>query len=319
MTDQSSSLPTLYDNRTFFGFPTFEDYSPKVPKAAIFGLPSSLGTPNSGSENGPYFIRRLSKQYNSRFEGKGKIIDLRNPGTHFDGFVDAGDLHPKESDLDHYCGMVEDLVAQLPGETIPIAIGGDHALSYPLVKTIHQRTQGIDMVVIFDHHLDVQCWGEEVDGLFHTTVASQISQVLGPGKVIHIGVDPIQEVEKGWEEQLFPILKEIGHQFPLFSNAISDLEVLREAIGEGKRLYISFDLDVLQASEMKSTGYPSWVGMTFQKLLEIFDAIAENNTIVGCDIVEFAASREDLNKTVIADAGRASALLTHVLGTISRQ
>lgn len=316
---QSSTLPTLYDNRTFFGFPTFEAYSPKVPKAAIFGLPSSLGTPNSGSENGPYFIRRLSKQYNSRFEGKGKIIDLRHSRTNFEGFVDAGDLHPAESDLDHYCGMVENLVAQFPVETIPIAIGGDHALSYPLVKTIHQRTSGIDMVVIFDHHLDVQCWGDEVDGLFHTTVASQISHELGPGKVVHIGVDPIQEVEDGWEEKLFPALKEIGHQFPLFSNSIQSLETLLAVIGEGKRLYISFDLDVLQASEMQSTGYPSWLGMSYQEVLKIFDAIAENNTIVGCDIVEFAASREDLNKTVIADAGRAAALLTHVLGTISRQ
>ena len=53
-------------------------------------------------------------------------------------------------------------------------------------------------------------------------------------------------------------------------------------------VYITFDVDVLDPSEMPSTGTPEPTGMQSGQVLKLIKAVAEKKKIIGMDIVELA-------------------------------
>lgn len=307
-------MPLRYDQSTFFGLPEHRNVREMNIRGVLFGIASSLGTPNSGAENGPFFVRRVSKCYKSRFASEADVVDLRDRSSMLSGYVDGGDIFP-DNDLPDLLSEVEQFVSELGA--VPIAVGGDHSITFPIVRALHRKPGGVTKVVVFDHHLDVQCWGNGLDELYHTNVVSHLAYELGPNSVVHIGVNPFQGTEALRRHSLLDDLEDMGIQIPLFScDKFSEDEILR-AVGHGESVYVSVDVDVLQASEMTSTGYPSWVGLSFAELVRIFEIISRHNTIVGCDIVEFAAERSARDHQTLADAGRIGALAMHVLSALA--
>jgi arginase family enzyme len=300
-------MPETGEEPTFFGVP---GHVTADARAVLFGVPAAFGTPNSGAENGPFFIRRLSKYYKSRFGGEADLLDLRARGPVLEGAVDGGDIGHAGSPAELH-SRIGAFVAGLPEQSVPIAVGGDHSITAPLVAAVHGR-RPIARAVFLDHHLDVQCWGEELDPLYHTNVASHVAGMLGPGRVTHIGVEPFQGAEVGRGGALRSRLDELGRQLPLHGPDGFGAAAVAEAVGTGQEVYLSVDLDVLAAHEMSATGYPSWDGLRFTELVGVIETIARHNTITGCDIVEFAAARDARDPSTLADAGRAAKLLMHL-------
>jgi agmatinase len=56
----------------------------------------------------------------------------------------------------------------------------------------------------------------------------------------------------------------------------------------GKPVYLSFDVDGLDASLMPATGTPEPGGLFFDEACELVRAVAETANVVGADVVELA-------------------------------
>ena len=56
----------------------------------------------------------------------------------------------------------------------------------------------------------------------------------------------------------------------------------------GKPIYVSFDIDALDAAEMAATGTPTPGGLSYWQALAVLKRAAEAGTIVGADLVELA-------------------------------
>lgn len=315
----------MHFNGSFCGLPTTSvDNLPPETISAVIGVASSSGTPHDGAQNGPYFVRSLSKSLTWSAKSP-SIVGIRDGRRLGDRVVDLGDVPDPGSDLDAVLSKVRELVAALPAGVAPAVIGGDHTISLPVVEALRSQRREPFCVLQFDHHLDLQIWGETHpaqairEPIFNTNVMSHIADVLGPGQLFQIGVAPFATVETSSIRALGTYLRSVGQQVDLMAPELDDARVLGALVGENRDIYISVDLDVLCDHDMSSTGYPSAMGLSARELMRLIDAVARRNRIIGFDVVEFSAPRSARDPKTLSDAGRALDIFVHLLSRVNAQ
>ncbi|GAA2740234.1 MULTISPECIES: arginase family protein [Kitasatospora] len=293
--------------------------------AAVLGAGHSLGTPNPGAENGPYFLRALSRAHTWSAR-RPSVLDLRDgAGPALAGAVDLGDLVLGDGSLEEALDAIERTVGALPDSVVPAVIGGDHTVTLPVVGALAARRERPFSVVQFDHHLDLQIWdgapGDPAaarERIFHTNVMSHVADRIGAGRLVQVGVAPYATVEEAAADAAPGWFRSIGRQLSVLSPELDDPDAFREAVGSGD-VYITVDIDVLDRSVMASTGYPAEIGLGVRELLRLIDVVLSQGRLVGFDVAEFAADAEARDARTLADAGRASLVFLHLLSWACRQ
>ena len=259
--------------------------------------------------------------------GDPQVFDLRTGGRPLEQVVDLGDLDGAHTTMDAAQQELIDVVRGLPDGVVPAVLGGDHTVTAAVIDGLFEADPTRSLVVVqFDHHLDLQIWdgapGEAApvrEALFNTNVMSHVSDRIGSGRLVQVGVSPYATVEASCSDAFVTYLSAIGTQIPVLSEAISDPLVLVSAVGASGDVYVTVDLDVLEVSAMSSTAYPSECGLRMVELLTMIDTVLAKNRLVGFDVVEFSAERSARDKTTIADAGRAVMIVLHLLGWVQSQ
>ena len=163
-----------------------------------------------------------------------------------------------------------------------LSLGGDHSITYPLVKAHREHFPDL-AVVHFDAHTDL--W-PNYQGMTssHATpmyrLASSGIQIFSTG--LRVVTPEDFERAKTLPVQLLPMydLRRKG-MIPQFERALERLP---------DRVYLSLDCDALDPSEMPSVGTPMPGGFRFDELLELLEILFDRKTVVGCDLVEFSPS-----------------------------
>ena len=165
----------------------------------------------------------------------------------------------------------EDILAH---DKIPFMVGGEHLVTLGAVRAVSKKYPDLH-IIHFDAHTDLRTdyLGEE---LSHATVLRRIWDLVGDEKIFQYGI-------RSGEKYEFDFAKEhtILHKF--------NLETLADGIKQlqGKPVYFTLDLDVLDPSIFPGTGTPEAGGVTFSELLRAVLSLKGLN-IVGCDVVELS-------------------------------
>jgi len=165
----------------------------------------------------------------------------------------------------------EDILAH---DKIPFMVGGEHLVTLGAVRAVSKKYPDLH-IIHFDAHTDLRTdyLGEE---LSHATVLRRIWDLVGDGRIFQYGI-------RSGEKYEFDFAKEhtILHKF--------NLETLADGIKQlqGKPVYFTLDLDVLDPSIFPGTGTPEAGGVTFSELLRAVLSLKGLN-IVGCDVVELS-------------------------------
>lgn len=187
---------------------------------------------------------------------------------------------------------------------VPLTLGGDHFVSYPVLKALAQR-HGPLSLVHFDAHSDT--WGEEQQRLDHGTMFYHaVKQGL---------VDDRRSVQIGLRTT---------NDAPLDFNILDARRVQRdgpEAIAAevrrivgGHKVYLTFDIDCLDPSCAPGTGTPVCGGLTTFQALEIVRGLV-GIQLVGMDVVEVAPAYDVGEITALAGATLAAEMLClHAVG-----
>ncbi|WP_347877664.1 arginase family protein [Paenarthrobacter sp. MSM-2-10-13] len=284
---------------------------------AVLGVASSAGSPHDGAENGPAFLRAASRRYTWGYPD-GCLMNAETRRTDF-AAVDLGDIVPVGSSAQEVAEEIGSVVADLDSLSVPCVIGGDHSITAGVIDGLIARGTAPTRVIQFDQHLDIQLWrpaaSTRADPLFNTNVMTHVGERLGRRSVLQVGVDPFVAISASSAMEVLGRLDVSAGIIPVTSPLLRDEASLVEALGSEVPTYVSIDVDVIQQSQMSSTGYPAHIGMDAGNLLWVLDVVLRNNPIVGLDIVEFSAAREAREPAVLADAMRAADLL---MGAISR-
>ena len=169
---------------------------------------------------------------------------------------------------------------------IPIAIGGEHTLTYGMVKGIKR---GLDVcnsdigIIQLDAHADLRKKYENKI-LSHATVMYKLAKEHF--KIFQFGVRAISKEEVITREKLGINFFE----YKLFDNndSLSSLSLPKSF---PKNIYISFDTDVLDPSIMPATGTPVPKGLNYEYAIKAISSLIRNRNVVGIDYVEFSPIR----------------------------
>jgi agmatinase len=283
---KDGNFVTTGDRHRFAGIPTFLR-APLVqdgdtPTIGIFGVPYDGGiirTP--GTRFGPRGIRNCCWRV-EQFDPELGV----NPFEMHD-IVDFGDLILSPFSVDDAMESIEKGAAKLlDRDIVPIAIGGDHFITHPLLRAIHKK-HGDVAVIHFDAHTDTatEAYGQKFNHgtMFRHAVAEGI---LDPKKFIQVGI------RKVFGDDEFDFHEEHGIE-------VISAERLREigAAGlkerfarfQGDKVYVTFDLDFVDAAHAPGVGSPELGGPSSSETMAAIRTLAGLD-IIGFDLVEVAPS-----------------------------
>lgn len=272
---------------SFMRFP----FSKDLEKAdiAILGVPYDLGTTNRpGARFGPRAMREQST-LTGEFEYGLWPWEYHIAEHHT--VIDYGDIcnfvaYPER--------MIDELESTtdkiLNSETICFAMGGDHFISLPLLRS-HVRKHGPLALVHFDAHSDT--WVDE-DYNHGTMFYHAIKEgLLDLEHSIHVGLRTPNPETHGIEIIFADELDEL--------RASEAAERIRRRVGD-KKAYLTFDIDFLDPAYAPGTGTPVSGGPNVIKGRGILQGLAGLN-IVGADLVEIAPAYDPIgNITAVAGA-----------------
>jgi len=184
-------------------------------------------------------------------------------------------------------------------KALPVFIGGDHSISAPLIMACREVHEDITLIH-FDAHTDLGEWDASVTH-HHGNVMSRVLHENPKLEVRQFGI-------RG-----FTGTPPSGGRCQTVSQVEIDAdldEVIARYIPQGRKCYISIDVDVLDPSVAPGTGTPVPMGMMPQTLLRLLQAVAIQNRIVGIDVVELCPSldRDDMTASLVFH------MLMHLLG-----
>lgn len=220
-------------------------------------------------------------------------VDLGAPGA----FVDAGDLrlgNSREKVSDDFA-EIENAVAELlkKGER-PVALGGDHSVTYPILKPFARRYPELT-IIHFDAHPDLY---DEFEGsrVSHACPFARIMEGRLAKRLVQVGIRTMN----GHQRQ----------QAARFGVEVVEMRALPayDRVRVHGPVYVSFDMDVLDPAFAPGISHREPGGMTVRDAIAHLHAIRGN--IVGADIVEFNPRRDVSGLTATV----AAKILKEILG-----
>ena len=251
-------------------------------RAAIYGLPfDGTNISRTGANGGPRQMRDVScmtTTYHAMFD-----FDLVEESR----LVDCGDcsvvLGSAAKTFERAQADISQIVA---GGAMPVVLGGEHSVTIPAVNAIREHVADPGLVLI-DTHLDT---AQDVGGelLTHCAPISRaVDAGFDPRKMALIGIsgwlNPRAELDYCRERGITVIwLEEIWEHGTRWA-----VDKALEVAGAGDGVYLSFDIDSLDAAHAVGTCCPTPGGLTSREAIELTRGVAAGG-LIGVDVVEVA-------------------------------
>ncbi len=227
--------------------------------------------------------------------------------------VDYGDVAVDNDSTERSMRHVRDIVREI-AETgaVPMIVGGDHSLEYPNVAALADVYGKEQVSVIhFDSHYDAW-WG----GAHLISHGLPVYRLINEGHVRAADYIQVGLRSAGPDKSGFAWMREQGMRYHNMAeierrgwDAVLD-RIVSEASEEGRKLHISFDIDVLDPAFAVATGTPVPGGLTMREAITIIRRLCAESNVVGFDLVEFHPGLDPTYTTALSSAHIVKACLT---------
>jgi agmatinase len=272
----------------FVGIPSFlrsrvvgphDDFDAEI---AVFGAPTDEGSPfMPGSRFGPRALREHSLRFVSSSPG---YFDPERERDFLaremrDGLiVDLGDADVIATNVVSSFENISELTSRILRKgAVPVVLGGDHAITYPVVRAFERDLH----VVHFDAHLDYAPFihGTSMTNQHAFRHVAHMPHVKG---LVQVGIRSLRNTEVMWRDT-----NADGNTVVTMGRFRSlGPEALAELIPVGADCYISLDVDVLDMSLVPGCVSAEPEGLSYGELRDTLIALANRTRVVGFDLVE---------------------------------
>jgi guanidinopropionase len=250
----------------------------------IIGIPYDGGlTFRTGARHGPREVRNESSVMRSINVATGvKPYEMAR-------IADIGDVQFRNMfTLDEAIDDIERFYdAIIAASVMPLGIGGDHSVTWPILKAIAKAHREPIAVIHIDAHTDT--WGEHMGSKFHHGAPFRLATeagIIDPKKTVQIGIRGGQNVTEGLEYSRDKGMRLITiEEFEDLGWRAVAMEA-RRVVGDSP-VYLTFDIDGLDPAYAPGTGTPEPGGITMreaQRMLREFSGL----NFIGGDMVEVA-------------------------------
>jgi agmatinase len=267
--------------------------------SATAGAPTLIGLPydassshQRGAAEGPAHIRQALHSDSTNLWSEA-LLDLGAEGV----LGDAGDValeRPERARAD-----IEAAITRLVDQGLqPIALGGDHSVTYPIVRALARAHPGL-AILHFDAHPDLY---DEFQGdrYSHACPFARILEERLAQRLVQVGIRTMN-----------------GHQREQADRYGVEVIAMREwrddqALAFSGPLYVSIDVDVLDPAFAPGVSHREPGGMSVRQLVGAIQRVT--GTVIGADVVECNPRRDPLDIT-----GLVCAKLVKEVATVMRR
>jgi arginase len=197
-------------------------------------------------------------------------VDLGASGV----YEDAGDLEFVEKDA--FAAIESGIAGLIEHGKRPVTLGGDHSITYPVVKAFARRYEGLT-IFHFDAHPDLY---DEFEGnrLSHACPFARIMEAGLAKRLVQVGIRTMNGHQR--------------EQAQKFGVEVVEMRGLRacEKLKAAGPVYVSFDMDVLDPAFAPGVSHREPGGMSVREAIDHLHAI--EGEIVGADVVEYNPVRD---------------------------
>lgn len=289
-----NTMPRFGGPATMMRLPTA--HSAEGLDACFVGIPMDIGTSNRpGTRLGPRQIRDESRMI--------RPFNMATGAAPFQRMqvADIGDVPINTFDLKKSVDIIETHYHSiLKHGTIPLTLGGDHTLTWPILRAIKAQHGPVALIHV-DAHADTN------EEMFGETVAHGCpfrraweDDCLQNNRVFQIGLRTtgyspddfnwgrdkgwtVVQAEECWHKSLVPLMQQV-----------------KATIGDAP-VYLSFDIDSLDPAFAPGTGTVEPGGLTIWQAYEIVRGCAGLN-LVGADLVEVSPPYDPSGNTALIAA-----------------
>jgi arginase len=192
-------------------------------------------------------------------------VDLGAAGV----YGDAGDLAFSEENA--FAAIKEGVGALIDQGKRPVSLGGDHSITFPIVKAFAQRYPDLT-IFHFDAHPDLY---DEFEGnrLSHACPFARIMEAGLAKRLVQVGIRTMVRHQREQAERFGVEVVEM-RGMPAF-----------EKLKASGPVYITFDMDVLEPAFAPGVSHREPGGMSVREAIAHLHAI--EGEIVGADVVEY--------------------------------
>jgi agmatinase len=263
-----------------------------LPPPRLIGLPYDAGSSYlRGPAAAPPLIREaLFSPAGNRWTEE--LRDLDAPG----GLSDGGDL-PLPASPEAHPEIQAGIARLLADDWRPLALGGDHSITYPILRAIHERYPR-PAVLQLDAHPDLYDEFEE-DRSSHACPFARIMEAGLAERLVQVGIRTLNGSQRD--------------QAVRFGVEIIDMRAW--AAGLRPRLtgpvYVSVDMDVLDPAFAPGVSHWEPGGLTVREVVTLLQEI--EGPVVGADVVEFNPRRDRSGVTAAVAAKLVKELASRML------
>jgi guanidinopropionase len=297
-------VPRFAGIATFMRLPHLEPLNaPGEIDIGLVGVPFDGATTNRpGARLGPRQVREASS-----------LMRLVNNATLVAPYelcacADLGDIPINPIDVADTLERIQAMIAPLAnGGVTPLSIGGDHIISYPILRALGaKRPLGMIHVDAHSDTGDVYFGGQR---LTHGTPFRRAIEdgVLDPKRTVQIGIRGTlySRDERDWA--LDQGIRIIGMD-EVAEKGVPHAIAEARRIVEGAPAYFSFDVDAVDPAFAPGTGTPEIGGLTSREALQLVRGFRGLH-LVGADVVEVSPPLDPSGATALVGATIAFELL----------
>ncbi|MGB3150190.1 MAG: agmatinase [Maribacter sp.] len=209
-----------------------------------------------------------------------------------DGVIDKGDFK-----IDDYFDIEKITQDHLSSGTKILSLGGDHSVTFPIIKAVHQHYPKLDILHI-DAHADLY-HDYEGDPYSHACPFARIMENGLAVKLVQVGI-----------RTLNPHQAEQARKYNVEVHEMRNLD-LTKIPKFNNPLYISLDMDGFDPAFAPGVSHHEPGGLSSRQVINLIQNI--NTPVVGADIVEYNPDRDFQDMTAYLAAKMMKELLAKMI------
>jgi arginase len=203
-------------------------------------------------------------------------IDLGADNT----FFDAGDIEPVTGS--EMISLIEQSIVTLLNDKLaPISLGGDHSITYPIIKALSRKYADLS-ILHFDAHPDLY---DEFQGnrYSHASPFARIMEEKLAERLVQVGIRTINAHQR--------------EQIERFGVEVLEMRTYDEhcELKFDSPVYISFDIDALDPAFAPGVSHREPGGLSTRQAIDLIRRV--KGKVIGADIVEFNPRMDPLHIT----------------------
>lgn len=172
----------------------------------------------------------------------------------------------------------------------PLSLGGDHAVTYPIVKAISEHYEGLS-ILHFDAHPDLY---DELQGnrYSHACPFARIMETGRINRLVQVGIRTLNDHQR---EQVARFGVEC---YPMSEFKTADLSLNLKG-----PVYVSIDMDALDPAFAPGVSHHEPGGLSTREILHLIQQLHHIEVqVVGADVVEYNPTRDINDMTAMVAA-----------------